>query len=446
VVKVATDRPDNRVQAGEPLSLKVEVTNRGSSPIYRMRATTKSDNGNFDERELVFGRIDPGQTRTAKSPLGLCTVEQRASEPSKPDSERECKLPADSVTRHDVVKVRFTAEGGEPPPDAEIRPSVVQLDQPNFAYSFQVLDNRPGNSDGQISRGEGVSIYLDVKNVGKGPSRETQALLRNLTGDGLLLRAGRFDISDMKPGERRDVVFTFDVLDVLKDNLAKVEISVVDHDLRVVSSEKISIPLASTDLVVADQTDRALVEEDAAVRGQPLAAASVVGTLRAGSRVTRTGQYKSFSRVSLGDGRVGYVDSDDLGDTKDAEVIKFDPILTRSPPVLDVAPATLATRSDRVRVAGVAVDGDQVRDAYVFVGSRKVFYMSNRKATDIKRLPFSFDAELTPGVNIITVVARENEDVLTAQTLVVRRDGPNGEALATPKRDTFAADWEFQEE
>jgi carboxyl-terminal processing protease len=446
VVKVATDRSDNRVQAGQPLSLSVEVTNRGSLPIYRMRAITKSDNGNFDERELVFGRIDPGQTRSAKTPLGLCTVEQRASEPLKTDQARECKVPADSVTRQDVVKVRFSAEGGEPPPDAEIRPSVQQLEQPSFAYSYQVLDNRPGNSDGQISRGEGVSIYLDVKNVGKGPSRETQALLRNLTGDGLLLRNGRFDISDIKPGDRRDVVFTFDVLDVLKDNLAKVEISVVAESLKKVSSEKITIPLAGANLAISEQKDRVVLEADVPVRGEPLNEGAVVGTLKKGSRLERTGQYKGFSRVSLGDGRVGYVETDDLGDTTDTELLGFEPLLSRSPPVLEVAPATLATRSAKVRVSGLASDGDQVRDAYVFVGSRKVFYMSNRKATEPKRLPFAFDAELQPGVNIITVVARENEDVATAQTLVVRRDGPNGEALTTPKRDTFAADWEFEED
>jgi carboxyl-terminal processing protease len=87
-----------------------------------------------------------------------------------------------------------------------------------------------------------------------------------------------------------------------------------------------------------------------------------------------------------------------------------------------------------------------VRDAYVFVGSRKVFYMSNRKASEPHKLQFSFDADLQPGVNIITVVARESEDTATAQTLVVRRDGPNGEALTTSKRDAFAADWEFEDD
>ena len=445
-IKVGTNRPDSRVEAGQPMALEVEVTNRGRAPIYRLRAITKSDNPNFDERELIFGRIDPGQTKTAKSPLGLCVVPDRDGEHKEAPAPRECKLPLDSVTRQDVVKVRFSAEGGEPPADAEIRPTVQQLDQPNFAYSYQVLDNRPGNSDGQISRGEGVSIYLDIKNTGKGAAHETQALLRNLTGDGLLLRNGRFDVSNMKPGEHKEVVFTFDVLDVLKDNLAKVEVSVVDQDLRVVSNEKLSIPLASADLIIEERNDRVAVEKDTAVRAQPLESAPIVGTLRAGSKLKRSGMFKSYSRLVLAEGRVGYVDSDDVGSTKDAESIGFEPLLTRSPPALEVTPGTLATRSDRVKVSGVASDSNQVRDAYVFVGSRKVFYMSNRKASEPHRLQFSFDADLQPGVNIITVVARESEDTATAQTLVVRRDGPNGEALTTPKRDAFAADWEFEDD
>ena len=56
---------------------------------------------------------------------------------------------------------------------------------------------------------------MTVKNVGKGKSFETQANLRNLTGDGLLLHAGRFDVSNMKPGDVEGVAFTFDVLDEL---------------------------------------------------------------------------------------------------------------------------------------------------------------------------------------------------------------------------------------
>jgi len=36
-------------------------------------------------------------------------------------------------------------------------------------------------------------------------------------------------------------------------------------------------------------------------------------------------------------------------------------------------------------------------------------------------------------VNVITVVARENVDTIGRKTLIIRRDGPNGEILASPK-------------
>jgi carboxyl-terminal processing protease len=46
-------------------------------------------------------------------------------------------------------------------------------------------------------------------------------------------------------------------------------------------------------------------------------------------------------------------------------------------------------------------------------------------------------------VNVITVVARESEDTASRYTMIVRRDGPNGEALPTPKVELFGEDWSF---
>jgi carboxyl-terminal processing protease len=94
-----------------------------------------------------------------------------------------------------------------------------------------------------------------------------------------------------------------------------------------------------------------------------------------------------------------------------------------------------------VRIEGMATDTDRVMDAVVFVGSRKVFYQSNKKAPDPTKLRFSFDAELQPGINVITVVARENADTTSRTTMIVRRDGPNGEALPTPKAESLEEEW-----
>jgi carboxyl-terminal processing protease len=449
-VSVTTDRPGDAVVAGQAMSVRVAVTNKSTTPIYQLRAVTKSDSGYYDEKELLFGRIDPGKTVTAKASLGWCETEGRkpgSTAPVPNDAQRVCHLPMNAVTRQDVAKVRFSAEGGEPPPDAEFRPTLKSLPQPLFAYTYQVVDDRSGNGDGQISRGEGATMYLTVKNVGTGRSYETQANIRNLTGEGLLLRAGRFDISNMNPGDTRQVAFTFDVLDALKDNLVKVELSVADRDLGVVSSEKVSLPVTATGWAIAAGQGSLATEASAKVRGQPLAAARVIGELKKGSVVEETGKYGDFVKVQLGGTRFGFVEAAELqpAGSRHGKPI-FEPSLGRSPPLLEVAPAKLATRDDHVRIEGTAQDPDQVIDGYVFVGARKVFYQSNKKSTDPTKLVFAIDVALSPGVNVINVVARKSEDTATRHTVVVRRDGPSGEALPTPKAELLGYDWEFTNE
>src|SRR5262249_13186322 len=83
------------------------------------------------------------------------------------------------------------------------------------------------------------------KNNGKGRSFDTQANIANLSGDGLLLHAGRFDISNMMPGDVRRVAFTFDVQPQLVDAEATISLSVGDRDLREFATEKVKIPVGA---------------------------------------------------------------------------------------------------------------------------------------------------------------------------------------------------------
>ena len=86
-------------------------------------------------------------------------------------------------------------------------------------------------------------------------------------------------------------------------------------------------------------------------------------------------------------------------------------------------------------IKGSSSDSDRLLDAYIFVGNRKIFYRSNRNNQDAKRMPFEATVPLRPGVNVITVVARENPDTVGRKTIIVRKDGPNGEILQTPKTE-----------
>jgi carboxyl-terminal processing protease len=445
-VKVTTDRANNAIVAGDSMLLSVSVKNKSKAPIFQLRAVTKSDGIFWDEKELAFGRIGPGDTKVATVPMGFCEVEGKKPGSTKPlpeDAKRTCKIPRDADTRADIVRIQFFGEGGEPPRDAELRPTITAEPRPIFAYNYQVADNRPGNGDGQLALGEGVTIYLNVKNVGKGQSYETQANLRNLAGNGLLLHAGRFDVSNMKPGDGRNVSFTFDVLESLQEPTANVEISVADRDLRVVSSERAKLGVVKGALALTAATGLVTTPSVAPVRGQPLAGAAIVGQLVKGSVQERLATFGDFTKVNLGESRFGFVETARLKPATGPVKVLFEPVLSHSPPLLDVAPASLSTRATKVRVAGTATDTDRVRDVFVFVGPRKVFYQSNRKGADARKMTFAFDADLQPGMNVITVVARENEDTATRHTMVVRRDGPNGEPLPTPKAETLGEDWDL---
>src|SRR6202142_4026588 len=48
-VHVETDRPNNEVTAGEPMSLKLTVTNKGPTTLYRVFAVTKSEDPMFEK-------------------------------------------------------------------------------------------------------------------------------------------------------------------------------------------------------------------------------------------------------------------------------------------------------------------------------------------------------------------------------------------------------------
>jgi len=442
-VQLETDQPSDTVTAGETLRLKVSVTNNGTVPVYRLRATTDSDNPYFDEKELVFGKIEPGETKTAVSPLSWCDTEGRKPGSTRPvpeDAKRVCRVPKDALSRSDGVKVHFDAAGGHTPGSAELRPTIQALPRPLFQYSYQISDNLQGNGDGLLQRGERATMYLTVKNVGPGASRETQANLANRSGEGVLLRKGRFDISNMKPGDVRHVAFTFDVQQQLQEDQVVLGLSVGDRDLREFANEKIKLPIVgSVQLAAADGS--VTTKRQARLFGDAQVSGVAFGLLPAGVALQRLATANGAVKVRVDGERFAFIKSDAVtsGGRGGSEVV-FDQVYSHAPPTLNVSVGAMATRTDKVKIKVEAFDSEQLLDMYMFVGPRKLFYQSNRKGADRKSASFEFDAPLRPGVNIITVVARENPDTTTRRTVVVRRDGPDGSILKTPKHNSDLLD------
>jgi carboxyl-terminal processing protease len=437
-VRIETDRPNSDVTAGEPMELRVIVTNNGKMPVYRLRGTTDSDNPYFENKELVFGKIGAGQSRTARAQLGWCDDGRKvgSSKPKDKNARRSCKIPMDALERSDGLRVKFDAAAGGEPAPVEIRPTVHALERPMFQYSYQLVDDRAGNGDGRVQKGEQVTMYLTVKNAGKGRSFDTQANIANLAGDALLVRAGRFDVSNMMPGDVRRVTFTFDVAAQTAENEVALTLSVADSDLRAFASEKVKIPLEAPAQITRASGAVKAGKEGATLLPSPDQGARGFGRLAPGTAAVLLGKAGDLDKIDLGGGRFAFVSSREVtpGGSPGGSV-PYDDVYLHAPPTLDVRAASMATRDDRIKISGAATDSDRLLDVYIFVGSRKLYYKSNRDGADGKRAAIDFDAPLRPGVNLITVVARETPDTTSRRVIVVRKVGADGSILKTPKTD-----------
>jgi carboxyl-terminal processing protease len=458
-VTVEPSKPNGEVNAGEPLELKVTVQNDGAVPLYRLRAQTKSDSGFFDGKELVFGKVEPGKSRTWTTPLGWCETEgfKAGSSAVLPkDAPRVCRVPKDAYARADAIKVRFEESHEHAPAEAIASTTVHALPRPSFAYSFQVSDDVEGNGDGVLQKGERASMWLTVKNTGSGKSYETEAAIHNLSGDGLLLRDARFDLSNMAPGEERRVRFTFDVQRALTGDEAKLRLEIRDGDLRESASERVVMPIGAA--INVTKSSGVFRAETAAIGlvESPSPAAKPFGQLPKGGALAVVGSTAEHVKLDLGGGRyafalraAGRVTPGSLpaapkpaasaakkdGAPAPESTMAWAELLSHSPPSIEVDALELVTRGDKAHIKATVTDGDRVLDAYVLVGSRKVFYRSNRTGSDPRKESFELDVPLRPGVNYVSVWARESADSLARKVFVIRRDGAAGELLETPKVD-----------
>ena len=73
-----------------------------------------------------------------------------------------------------------------------------------FAYAWQLIDD--GNGDGLVQRGERYRLAVQIKNTGAGPTQEATVLLRNATGDGVVLDKSRAELKEpLAPDSPKDL-------------------------------------------------------------------------------------------------------------------------------------------------------------------------------------------------------------------------------------------------
>lgn len=425
-VEAFTDRSENHVRAGDTMKLTVRVKNTGDATVYRLRGVTRSDNGLFSNRELVFGKLAPGETREWSVPLGICQNEGK---------ERACRIPRATPSRADGIEIRFDAEHDRAPEKVVLQTSIEALPKPVFAYSIHLGDDFEGNGDGMLQRGERANLYLRIKNIGEGTSFKTQANLRSTSGTGVLLNDGRFELEPMKPGEEQLVRFGFEVLPDFDKDEVKLEATVYDLELRQGFTHEERIPLYRKKAEPKELKRKVSIAPGTVLRESPASEARIIASAPEGAEVEVVGELDGFSRIVFGEIRQpAWVSAESI--VSERHRGKIIPSYSHLPPRVQMHLDSLVTRDDRIVLRGELLDDVGVRDAYIFAGANKVFYQSFGNGAPKQRAEFKATIPLHDGINFITVVGRERDgDGMAQEVLVIRRDGPGGELLETPRYD-----------
>ncbi len=405
---VEVKQSPQHAEAGQTVNLAVTVSNAGSGTLHQLRAYTLSDNYLFDRREFVFGTIAPGEHKTWTVPV---------------------KLPKDTPTQRDEVKLVFGEEHGQVPLDQATEVQVLALPRPAFAFSYSVTSHRTPE-DGLPHVGDEFELKVDVTNQGAGSALSSLTILKNLGDEKVFLKKGRDKLGVLKPGETKTATFEVALLKGYHGDTVPLMLQIVDDQLDEFVGEKLNLPVAPETLVSKAKPGTVRLQQSGPlVLTRPSQGSPAIAEVKKGLVLTEVGKVDGFYAVEWKPGRIGFL-PEALGQEAKGKPGAATEVMEFEPPKISVAgvdgAASAPVADGDHYPLSVSVTGRRpVRDVYVFVNEQKVFFHAAAKGED----PITFERSLPlkPGNNSVLIVAREDDNYSAKRSFVVLRRGSDDE-------------------
>jgi carboxyl-terminal processing protease len=399
---------DKKITAGETVPLELTVENKGADPVRRVRAWIESDNGFLDRREFLFGQVKPGEKKT-------WTV--------------NVKTPKDLASRRDGVTVKLQDDSGILAETTAGELTIVEIPRPQFAYTYSIVDDCAAcNGDGLVQRGETITLWIDVTNVGSGKALDAFSSVRNASDANIFIEKGRFKLGELGLGETKSSHFTLEVKKAFKGDEFGLRYAVIDEPLEEFTADKIMIPVApdgtpspafEPSKAISRLADKADIY--AAVDGK-----RALARLPKGAVVAEIARGGNMAKIEWEKDRFVFAKLSDLRDAKGQK-----PAAPKEAAWNEFrTPAQISMNVDPT-LGGAVVDGEkftlssvvndsQLLDVFVLVNDQKVFF-KGVGPEDNGKLKFSTEFSLKEGNNLVTVVARESQDFASRKSVVIRR-------------------------
>jgi len=402
--------PGEAIKAGATATITARVTNTGSETFHQLKAITDSDNNILSDREFIFGKVGPGETREWKVDI---------------------KLPQDMSSRTDMVffELSDAKKTYNKREDASFPVAISGQKRPHFGFVYALED---ANKDGLLQPGEEVTLRIFVHNTGEADSSETLVYLKNMSRDVADLRSGRDKIKKITAGGQQAVEFSFQVKDKLPDAPElELELDIYDALYREFSQKKFKLPVG--DAAAKHEASKGHVvanSKDIAVRAGASDKMPIIARITAaGSKLPLLGKQGNWLEVGLPEGK-GWIEAKQVktasGAAPEAEVgVGVREVLAQSPIIGTWQPTTMLTDEATIDLSLQASDETSIKDYYIFVYNRTNSTVNTRKVryqrVNKNELDLTSSVPLFEGMNRIAIYVRDGDGMTSTRSAYVFR-------------------------
>lgn len=410
-VSFSTNPANGRVKAGDKITLTINVANVGETPLHQLRGISSSKNGLFDKLEFILGKIDPGSTKSYST-----TIE----------------IPKNSLDREDEISIKFEELNSRNPKDIKFNIVTEALLRPLFAYSYQILDtvknSSKNNGDGLIQTGEDIDLLVLVKNIGEGTAEKNVVTLKDLSNKEVFIKNGRAEIGTLSPGETKEVKLSFVVKEIMPLDKFSVDVVISEMIFGTFVTNKLTFPVVASKSKMTPSSGLVKVRRNhTPLYGGTSFDSPVLSMMKDGTCLTYDAKNPEWFRITLPGDRYGWVSAKGVVESNGArtEPSALEPFLQRVPPVITMSKSlsNVLFGNDQLPLSVTIEDDIYVKHAYVLINNDKVFFKSNKfpAQKEQSRLEINTNLLLKEGPNIVTIVARDDHDLVTVKSFVATR-------------------------
>jgi len=311
-------------------------------------------------------------------------------------------LPEHMPWRRQPVRVDLSVDSFRSVAKTEkVEIEISPLEQPDVRFAL-LLKESVGAMNGILESSEQVTASISVKNIGKGAILDGRLQLINVNNSPELFISKGNEPLILKPGEEKEVVFSFKIGAVTAKSRIALAVSLYDYKTKY--SAGFSIPFGERDLSCRyeETGDRPIVLATGTPLYPDVRLSAPIAVLRSPATLRSTGRCGEAA-IRLQDGY--WARSSDLPSTPPAGIgplaldRRYDiamPVLT-----LDRSPQTSTAPNGRL---SFTVTGEEVQDIFAYQNNRKVFYY--RLGDGETKRDFSVPLTFKEKTNKIMIVAK----------------------------------------